>query len=232
MRRAHARRRDGDVAIGEPGGETVGEHAQAGNDRTRAPAGHQLHAERRHFEGNEMVALAHVEAPRARDVGRVGEIGHAFRCDRAAAVARLLERHAVLVAPGDVKKRAAVGAEHPLVGRKHQEVGIERAHVERQHAGAMGGVDQERGTAGARRRRNLIEVDEAAVRPMHRGNRHQRERRCAGAVDRGQHGRGPVAVVGPRHHLDREALLRCARHPFEHRGGASRRWRRRRKRKR
>ena len=54
---------------------------------------------------------------------------------------------------------------------------------------------------------------------MHRGNRHQRERRCAGAVDRGQHGRGPVAVVGPRHHLDREALLRCARHPFEHRGG-------------
>ena len=74
-------------------------------------------------------------------------------------MARLLQRNAGLVALGDVEEGAAVGAEQPLVGREHHEVGIERTDIERQHAGALRGIDEQGGararSAGATRARSI-----------------------------------------------------------------------------
>ena len=81
-----------------------------------------------------MVALAHVVAPRAFDIGDVAEIDRVLGRHRLARRRYLLERHAVLPPLGDIHEGAAVGAEHPLVGREDQEVGIERLHVDAAHA--------------------------------------------------------------------------------------------------
>ena len=45
--------------------------ASRSTHRIGAPLGHHLHADRRHLHGDEVVALAHVEAPRIADVGGV-----------------------------------------------------------------------------------------------------------------------------------------------------------------
>ncbi len=49
--------------------------ASRGADGLRAPAGHQFHADGGHFQRDEMVTLAHVEAPRPGDIARVGKVG-------------------------------------------------------------------------------------------------------------------------------------------------------------
>ena len=115
-----------------------------------------------------MIALAHVEAPRVADIARVGEVDILLGAHGAPAVARLLQGNAVLVALGDVKKGARIRPDEPFVGRKHQKVRIEFLHVEIEHAGAMGGVHQQRGAAGAQRRSHAAKVDHAAVGPVHR----------------------------------------------------------------
>ena len=127
---------------------------------------HHLHADRRHFHGDEVVALAHVEAPRVADIRRVREVDRLLGAHRAAAVARLFERHAVLMALGDIKKGAAIGAQQPLVGRERDEVGIELLHVEREHADALWVASTRSVCPGARgqRRRHAIEIDEGRRR--------------------------------------------------------------------
>ena len=62
---------------------------------------------------------------RASAVARVGEIDRLLGPDVAPAERGLLERHAVLMALGDIEEGAAVGPEHPFVGREDQEVRIE-----------------------------------------------------------------------------------------------------------
>ena len=56
----------GDARVAQPVGEAAGQHGEPLDDRRRAPIRHHLHADRRHFHGDEMIALAHVEAPRVR----------------------------------------------------------------------------------------------------------------------------------------------------------------------
>ena len=77
-----------------------------------------------------MIALAHIEAPGVAEIGRIGEVTVLLGTDRAAAVARLFERDAVLVALRDIKEGPAIGAEEPLIGREGDEVRIERADID------------------------------------------------------------------------------------------------------
>src|SRR5262245_57366604 len=74
--------------------ETRREHAQPSLDRVAAPLRHHLHSDRRHFQRDEMVALAHIEAPRAGDEFGIAIIALPLRGDGAAAIAGLLQRHA------------------------------------------------------------------------------------------------------------------------------------------
>src|ERR1700731_2114327 len=76
-----------------------------------------------------MVALAHVEAPRIRNVARIGEIDRVFRAHVTAAEGRLLKRNAVLMTPGDVDESPAIGAEQPFVGREDHKIRIESFDV-------------------------------------------------------------------------------------------------------
>ncbi len=101
-----------------------------------------------------MVALAHVEAPRVADVIGIGEIDILLGTHGFAAVARLFERNAALVALGHVNESAAVRPEQPLIGWKHDEIRIECAHIEIEHSGALRCVDQEDCAAGAHRARD------------------------------------------------------------------------------
>ena len=123
------------------------------------------------------------------------------------------------MALGDIHEGAAVGTEHPLVGREDQEVGIERLHVDVADADIVRGIDQQCRALGLGRGGDARHVERAAVRPMDRGDRDQGERLGAGAVDRGHHRRRPVAVGRLLHRLDREAAGFGAAHPFQHRRG-------------
>ena len=164
-----------------------------------------------------MIALAHVETARVADIVRVGEVDLLLGPHRFAPVARLFERNAALVTARDIEEGAAIGAEQPLVGRERHEVGIERAHVEFGHADTVGGVDEQRRALRAKRRGDAGKIDRATIRPMHRRDRHERERRSARPRDGCEHRGGPVAVSAAG--FDREALGARARQPFQHGGG-------------
>ena len=162
----------------------------------RAPVRHHLHADRRHLHRDEMVALAHVEAPRIGDIAEIARNRPRSRRARRAGRSRLLERNAVLVALGDVEEGAAVGTEHPLVGREDQEIRIECAHVDRQHAGAVRGVDQEARALLPQRARDSARC-RSARRPTSAPTRSRRAPTGA-APGRSMAARtadGPVAVV-------------------------------------
>ncbi len=219
MRRAHVRIGHGHTAAVAQGvGEPCGERGEPRRHGLAAPLRQQLHADRRHLERDEMVALAHVEAARAGHEGGVAIVDLPLRRDGAAAIGGLLQGHATLMPLRDVEECAAVGPEQPLIGGKHQEVGIEALNVGRHDADRVGRVDEQRRPCPAQRRRHPRHVDCAAVGPVHRGDRGECQRR-AWARDRGEHRRSPVAVVGSRHALDSEAAGSCARGPLEHGGG-------------
>src|SRR4051812_36032976 len=55
-------------------GDSIGQHRKALCNGRRAPFGDHLHADRGHLQRNEMIALAHVEAPGVADVTEIGEI--------------------------------------------------------------------------------------------------------------------------------------------------------------
>ena len=181
------------------------------DDRVVAPAGHHLHADRRHLHADEVVALAHVVAPRVVAIGRVAEVDRVLGVDRRARPRGLLERHAVLMALGDVHEGAAVGTEHPLVGREDQKVGIERLHVDVPHAGIVRGVDQQR---------------RALLLAAPRGPRRGRWRRRPTSAPRKSKPAPPAAAparsiaastadvqspsLGPLHRIDHEAAGRPA----------------------
>ena len=96
-----------------------------------------------------MIALAHVVAPRIGQIARVGEVDRVLGFDVAPSERGLLERHAVLMALGDIDEGAPIGTEHPFVGREDQEIRIERLHVGRDDADAVRGIDQQRGAVRA-----------------------------------------------------------------------------------
>ena len=66
-------------AVGDP----LGQHREPRDDGGGAPLRHHLHADRGHLQRDEVVALAHVEAPRTVDIARVGEVGVARRAPSA-----------------------------------------------------------------------------------------------------------------------------------------------------
>ena len=68
----------------------------------------------------------------------------------------------------NIEKGAAVWAEQPFVGREDQEIRVETLHVGRKDAGAVRRVDQESRTPLSQRRANLVDIDQPAVRPVHR----------------------------------------------------------------
>src|SRR5262245_54319151 len=77
-----------------------------------------------------MIALAHVEASRAGDEFGIAIVALALGRDGAAAIAGLLQRHAVLATFRDVEKGAPVRPQQPLVSGEDEEVGVEAAHVD------------------------------------------------------------------------------------------------------
>src|SRR5262245_3242945 len=111
MRRAHRGVGNAYTAIAQRARQPRGERAEPRRDRIAAPLRDQLHSDRCHLQRDEMIALAHVEAARACDEFDVAVVGLALGGDGAAAVAGLLERHAVLAALGDVEEGAPVGPE-------------------------------------------------------------------------------------------------------------------------
>src|SRR3984893_3075957 len=115
-----------------------------------------------------MIALAHVEAPCIGKVADVREIDVVLGALVTAAERGLLERDAALMAPGDVEKGPAIGPEQPFVGWKNHEIRIETAYVHREHSGAVRRVDQEAGSALPQRQAYFFDVDQPAVRPVHR----------------------------------------------------------------
>ena len=123
------------------------------------------------------------------------------------------------MALGDVHEGAAVGPQHPLVGREDQEIGIERLHVDVADADIVRGVDQQGRALGLGRGGDARHVERAAVRPMDRGDRDQGQRLGAGSLDRRHHRRRPVAVGWLLHRFDRKAAGFGAAHPFQHRRG-------------
>ena len=160
-----------------------------------APVGHHLHADRGHLHRDEMIALAHVEAPRIANVTDICEIDRVLGAHVAAAGRGLLERDAILVSFGDVEKGAAVWSEQPFVGREDHEIRIETLHVHRQHAGALRRVDQESRAPLPKCCTDLVDIDQPAIRPVHRGDRGQADRRGAGSLDAFENRRCPVAIV-------------------------------------
>ena len=160
-----------------------------------------------------MVALAHVEAPRIRDVAEVGEIDLVLGAHVAAAGRRLLQRNTVLMALGDVDEGSAVRPEQPFVGREDHEIRVETPHVHRQHAGALRGIDEEACSLPPQRDADLLDVDQPAVRPVHRRDRGEADRRRARPLDCRENRGCPVAVIRLAHRLDREACASArARH--------------------
>ncbi len=162
-----------------------------------------------------MVALAHVEAAGVGEEADVGEVAGALGPHVASAVRRLLERNAVLLPRGDVDEGAAVGPEHPLVGREDQEIWIEPCHVGGDDADGVGRIDEKPAAGFAQGVPDGHQVDQSAIGPMDRRDRGQRHRRRAGAADGVQDGAGPVAICRLRDGLDPEALRRRACQPFE-----------------
>src|SRR5205814_2956713 len=104
----------------------------------------------------------------------------------------MLKRYAALMAPGDVEKGPAVGPEQPLVGRKNHKVRIETPHVHRQHTSAVRRVDQEAGSPLPQRRADFLDVDQPAIRPVHRRDRGKAYRRSTWPFDRRENRRCPV----------------------------------------
>ena len=149
-----------------------------------------------------MIALAHVETPRAGHEFDVAEIGRALRGDLAPAVGCLLQRHAVLVALGDVEERAPIRPQQPLVGREHEKVGIERPHVERDDAHGVRRIDQQRCSLRAQSRGDALDVHDPAIGPVHGRYGREGDWRRTGPRDRGEHRRGPIAVIGLPHDVD------------------------------
>ena len=67
MRRAQVRFGNADADVTHGGCNSLREHREALLDRVRAPVGHHFHADGRHLQRDEKIALAHVEAARALD---------------------------------------------------------------------------------------------------------------------------------------------------------------------
>src|SRR5262245_59378154 len=89
-----------------------------------------------------MIVLAHVEAPCPGDEFGIAIVRLPLGINRAAAIARLLERHTVLAAFGHIKKGPPVWSEQPFVGGEDEKVGIEATHVDLHHAHGVRGIDQ------------------------------------------------------------------------------------------
>jgi hypothetical protein len=113
----------------------------------------------------------------------------------------------------------AVGTENPFIGRKDQEIRIEPLHIHRQHPDVMRSVDQEHRVLLFQRSADLRDIDQPAIRPMHRRDRGQRQRYRARPLDRSQHGCGPVAVFGLAHGFDGKTLRVRAHLPLQDRRG-------------
>src|SRR6267142_1486605 len=124
-----------------------------------------------------MVALAHVEATCIGKVADVSEIDFVLGAHVTAAERGLLKRYAALMAPGDVEKGPAVGPEQPLVGRENHKIRIETPYVHCQHASAVRRVNQEGRSPLPQRRADFFDVDQPAVRPVHRRDRGKAYRR-------------------------------------------------------
>ena len=217
MRRAHPRAGHLHTGVVQPVGQPVRQHAQPLDNRLAAPCRHLLHAERRHFQRNEKIPLAHVEPPRAIGVTQVAQIWRGLGIHRAPRRPRLLQRRAVLSPFRHVEERPAIRPKHPLVSWKHHEIRIERPHVQCHHPSRMRRIDQQRRTLAPQRRANAFQIDRTPIRPMHRGDRRQPHRRRARPVDFLQQRRGPVAVGRLPHGLHDELRARRARPPFQHR---------------
>ena len=155
-------------------------------------------------------------APGAKD--RSPQIGHALGGHPAPPMRRLLQRRHALPLPalGDVEEGPPVRAEHPFVGGKHQEVGVERRDIRPHHAHGVRRVDDQRRPARAEQPGHALQRQRPAVRPVHGRHGRDRHRRRARPLDRLQQRRGPVAVPGPPHGFHDEALRRGARHPLQH----------------
>jgi hypothetical protein len=69
-----------------------------------------------------------------------------------------------------VETAKAVRTEQPLVTDRHQGIGLQRGHVDRQRAQRLAGVDHERRTHLAQRCTDGVEVEHAAVGPVHVGD--------------------------------------------------------------
>src|SRR6267378_7243813 len=110
-----------------------------------------------------MVAFAHVKAPCIANVADICEIELIFGAHVAATERGLLKGSAALMAPGDVEKGSAVGAEQPFVGREDHKIRIETPDIHRQHASALRRVDQEDGSLPPQRSTHSFEVDQPAV---------------------------------------------------------------------
>ena len=205
-------------AAASPSASRAVSMASRADDRGAAPFGHHLHADRRHLHGDEVVALAHVEAPRIADVVDVREVDILLGAHRAAPVARLLQRNAVLVALGDIQEGAAVGTEQPLVGREDHEVRIERAHVERQHAGARAwhrraGRRPARAARGRRGRGRPRRRRTSAPRRSRRARAVRHRDRSIAVSERPRSSRRRRAGAPSRR---RSRPAADARHPFQH----------------
>ena len=71
MRRAQLTLRHADAEVARAVGDPLGQHGETLHDGCRAPFGHHLHADCGHLHRYEMVALAHVEAPRIGDIAEI-----------------------------------------------------------------------------------------------------------------------------------------------------------------
>ena len=115
-----------------------------------------------------MIALAHVETQSTGDVTRIRKIRGVIGTHVAAAIGGLLERNAVLMTLGDIEEGAAIGPDQSFVGREDHKIRIEAFDVHRQHAGTLRRVDQEDGALAAERGGDRLDVDQPAIRPVHR----------------------------------------------------------------
>ena len=170
------------------------QHGEALRDRRRPPIGQHLHADRGHLHRNEMIALAHVEAPGIADVIEIAEIHRVLGAHVAAAGGSLLQRDAALMAFRNIEKSAAVWAEQPFVGREDHKIRIEARHIHRQHAGALRRVHQKCTASLPERRADFFDIDQPAIRPVHRGDRGQADRRGARPFDAFEKRRCPVSI--------------------------------------
>ena len=115
-----------------------------------------------------MISLAHVVAPRVGHVTGIGEIHRVLGAHVAAAGRGLLKRNAALMAFRYIEKGAAVRPQQPFVGREDHKVRVETLHVGRQYASAVRRVDKEGRAPLPERRTDLVDIDQPAVRPVHR----------------------------------------------------------------